>query len=324
MIKKLYTLVFAVAILGTTQAQAEILDATDRGHVRLVGSTYFSEYGDENQTFIMGNSSATSQYRGAFEFSGFSNAQWITSADFVFSRGGSITASVSMDMWHVATDLSTFPSANAAAFNDLGDGANYGSGTVTVGGAGGTSSLAFASSGVTALNDANLDGSTFQLGTSFGGVGFANISGLPAAGITQIDTTTTVANVGSTATSDSADYEYDYRIGLVTLNASGLDANVGDGDSIVRYEWDLDGNGSFETISDNSGALITSLSGVGFGQFGDVINASVRAIDRWDNALTTFTGTSGSFTITVVPEPGTITSFGLAAVAVGFRRQKLA
>ncbi len=307
---KVCAVVFGIALLSmSAQTQAEIVSASMRGNVRQIGSSFTLDYGNSANGFIMGNSSGTSSYRGAFEFSGFTSSEWITGANFVFTRGSSSASTVSMDMWSVATDLTTL-AANAASFNDLGSGTNYGSGSVVVGGSSSTtSSLAFASAGLAALNSANVDSQTFQLGTSFGGIGFANNN---AGGVMQIDTTTT-GNSAPVANSDSAIYEIVIGEAVTVSALTSTDVDVLSGDALF-YEWDLDNNGSFETSSMTGTATNSVATITGLGDF----TAVLRVTDRWGDSTTT------TFTLTATPEPGTIISFGLVAVAIGFRRRKIA
>ncbi len=326
MLKKFFTFAFALSVIGVSnQVHAQqTVGASMRGEVTRFGtSSYVFDYGTSaTESILMGNHPdpmVVQVYRGAFEFNGFADNKWITDASFVFANlgtvDGDLAASTVTLRSVVGSDFSTFGGGASALFAEIGSGNDYGSQSGLTLGSNASSnpeSVAFNASAIEALNIVNYTNAggsdKFQLGTTHTGGGFVNI---PTGGLIQLVTTGDVDNAAPTAVSDSLDYEINEGefASISALLSSDTNVTAAHGDALT-YSWDFVDD-SFDIENNLTGMADTNV----FNTAG-VFDGTLTVTDRWGAS------SSQGFTITVVPEPGTILSFGLAAAAVGFRRRR--
>jgi hypothetical protein len=118
-----------------------------------------------NDNYIVGIPSGNHQLNNYFTFSVAGLTGTELDASLLVGQGtgsGAAGAGPAVDVTYSLFDVSTTPatlndesaSSNAAIFNDLGSGSNYGAYSLSTGASGGTDTLALNSAGIAAINDA--------------------------------------------------------------------------------------------------------------------------------------------------------------------------
>ena len=314
-------LVFAVAValcVTATDAYGDIFAADARGNFSASGTTNSPGGGaTPDNSYEAWNGGSNFRNFFAFDRSQWAG-NWVVSGSFrIQNRTGS--ASPTLGLWDFTGSqsdlLSGAPANGVANWTDLGSGTSYGSGAVP------TNALTTIALNAAAINNLRTgSGTYFIIGGSITAPS-NNLAffGTGAGDQTELDLVLQ-ANTAPVAV-PGGPYQIDPLMDLFMDGSGSFDPDEALGDSIVSWEWDVDGDGTYDFSGETYNATWAELVGVGIAA-GNTYDLALRVTDSMGltNVQTT------SFTVNPVPEPATCIIWALAGGSCGLvslrRRRK--
>ncbi|MDA7977596.1 MAG: PEP-CTERM sorting domain-containing protein [Pirellulales bacterium] len=318
-------LVFAVAVaicVTATDVKGELFQALHRGWYQPSGNEANDANNANNAYFA--STFAFNEFRNYFVFDR-TDAQFagkhVVSGTFDIQTDSSGTPNPTLNLFDFTGDVADLtavaPTSGAAHYTDLGTGTGYGSSVLpnnTL------QSIVLNTAAINELRDNTIGGDFFVIGGAMAGAGQSKFFGTGGTFVTQLDL---VLQTNLAPVSDpGGPYTIDPGFDLDLDGSASADPDVALGDSIVSWEWDVDGDGTYDVTGETTTVDWATLLGIGV-LADNTYNLALRTTDELgaQHVQTTL------FTVNPVPEPATCVIWALAGGScglAGWRRRRKA